>query len=68
MKNKNVPINCKTHFSLLKGFSNPDKLAKLCASYGYEACVLADINTLSGAVNFHQACKKNDIKPILGLT
>lgn len=67
MKNKNIPINCKTHFSLLKGFSNPDKLAKLCASYGYEACVLADINTLSGAVNFHQACKKNDIKPILGL-
>ena len=67
MKNKNIPINCKTHFSLLKGFSNPDRLAKLCASYGYEACVLADINTLSGAVNFSQACKNNKIKPILGM-
>jgi DNA polymerase-3 subunit alpha len=61
-----LPINCKTHFSLLKGFSKPEKLARKCAEYGHKVCVLADIKTLSGAVDFHQACTNNDIKPILG--
>ena len=61
-----LPINCKTHFSLLKGYSKTDKLAEKCAEYGYTACVLSDINTLSGAVDFHQSCKKHGIKPVIG--
>ncbi len=61
-----LPLNCKTHFSLLKGFSKPDKLAKKCVEYGYKVCVLADMNSLSGAVDFSQACKDRGIKPIIG--
>jgi len=61
-----IPINCKTHFSLLHGFCKPEKLAKLCSEYGYSACVVADIKTVSGAISFHQACRANDVKPILG--
>lgn len=61
-----LPINCKTHFSLLKGFSKTDKLAEKCAEYGYSVCVLSDINTLSGAVDFHKSCKKHGIKPVIG--
>lgn len=61
-----LPINCKTHFSLLKGYSKTDKLAKKCAEYGYSLCVLSDINTLSGVVDFHQSCKKHEIKPVIG--
>jgi len=63
---KFVPINCKTHFSLLKAFSKPKKLVEKCVEYGYEACGLADIKTVSGAVQFHQACIKKGIKPIIG--
>jgi len=63
---KFVPINCKTHFSLLKAFSKPKKLVEKCVEYGYEACGLADIKTVSGAVQFHQACMKKGIKPIIG--
>jgi DNA polymerase-3 subunit alpha len=62
----NIAINCKTHFSLLKGFCRCDDLAKRCKEYGYTSCVLADIKTISGAVDFHQACRKHGIKPIIG--
>lgn len=61
-----IPINCKTHFSLLRAFSKCDKLAKKCKEYGYKACAISDINNVSGAINFHQACRKHGIKPLLG--
>lgn len=61
-----TPINCKTHFSLQQGFCKTDKLAKRCAEYGYTACGIADLGTVSGAVEFHQECKKNGIKPVIG--
>ena len=61
-----APLNCKTHFSLLKGFSRCDQLIAKCKEYGYTACGIADIKTISGAVDFHQNCKKQGIKPILG--
>ena len=60
------PVNCKTHFSLLKGFCKPDKLVAKCADYGYQACTIADIQTISGAVSFHKACRKHNIKPLIG--
>lgn len=61
-----MPINCKTHFSLLKAFSKCDKLAEKCKEYGYKACVMADINSVSGAMEFHDSCRKHGVKPILG--
>ena len=61
-----IPINCKTHFSLLQAFSKCDKLAQKCKEYGYSACVISDIGTVSGAINFHQACRTHGIKPLLG--
>jgi len=61
-----IPINCKTHFSLLRGFCKPADLAATCKKYGYQACAIADFKTVSGAVDFHQACLDNDIKPLIG--
>ena len=66
MNFKWMPISCKTHFSLLKGFSKSEKLAKKCKEYGYSACVISDLQNVSGAVNFHQACRSHGIKPLLG--
>lgn len=60
------PLNCKTHYSLQKAFCKSGKLAKRCSDYGYKACGIADMNTLAGAVNFHQSCVKNGVKPIIG--
>ena len=61
-----IPTNCKTHFSLQQGFCKTDRLAKRCAEYGYNACGIADLGTVSGAVEFHQECKKQGVKPIIG--
>ena len=60
------PLKNFTHYSLLKGFSKPAELAKLCADNDYPACGITDYKTISGAVSFHQACKKVGIKPIIG--
>ena len=63
-----IPLNVKTHFSLQRGFSKPDKLVEKCKEFGYKACAITDINTISGAVAFYKECKKQDIKPIIGCT
>jgi len=60
------PLKNFTHYSLLKGFSKPHELAKICADNDYPACGIADYKSISGAVSFHQACKKVGIKPIIG--
>ena len=60
------PLKNFTHYSLLKGFSKPQELANMCAENEYPACGITDYKTISGAVSFHQACKKVGIKPIIG--
>ena len=60
------PLKNFTHYSLLKGFSKPHELAKVCADNDYPACGITDYKSISGAVSFHQACKKVGIKPIIG--
>ena len=61
-----IPLRNVTHYSLLKGFSKPDDIAKKCKEQGYQSCGIADYRTVSGCIEFFKACKKNGIKPILG--
>ena len=60
------PLKNFTHYSLLKGYSKPDELALKCKQNEYPACGICDYKTISGAVAFYQACKKLNIKPIIG--
>jgi len=60
------PLCNYTHYSLLRGFSKPADLVAECKNRGYVACGIADYKTISGAVSFYSACKKNDIMPIIG--
>ena len=61
-----APICNYTHYSLLRGFSKPEELAKKCSESGYKACGITDYKSISGAVSFYQACIKYNIKPIIG--
>lgn len=61
-----LALNCKTHYSLLKAFSKSKNLAQRCKEYGYTSCVIADIKTISGAMDFHKSCIDHGIKPIIG--
>ena len=63
-----TPLNNKTHFSLQRGFSKTGTLAERCKEYGYTACAITDINTISGTVSFYKECRKHKIKPIMGCT
>jgi DNA polymerase III subunit alpha len=61
-----APLCNYTHYSLLKGFSKPDKLVAKCSKNKYKACGIADYKSVSGAVAFVKSCKKHGIKPIIG--
>ncbi len=61
-----APICNYTHYSLLRGFSKPEELAKKCSENGYKACGITDYKSISGAVSFYLACIKHNIKPIIG--
>lgn len=60
------PLQNFTHYSLLRGYSKPEELAKKCKDNGYPACGICDYKTLSGAISFYKACKKAGIKPVIG--
>ena len=55
-----------SHYSLLSSTSKSRQIAKTCKDAGYSYAGITDIATISGCVNFIQACKKESIKPIIG--
>jgi DNA polymerase-3 subunit alpha len=60
------PLCNYTHYSLQRGFSKPNPLAKKCSKNFYPACGIADYKSISGAISFYQACLANNVKPIIG--
>jgi DNA polymerase-3 subunit alpha len=65
MKNY-TPLHVHSHYSLLDGLSKPSQIAKRCLDIGTQACAITDHGNISGAVQFYQVMKSNNIKPILG--
>jgi DNA polymerase-3 subunit alpha len=53
---------------LLNGSGQYEDYAKKAKFLGYKALGIAEHNTLAGTLIFQNACKKNGIKPILGIT
>ena len=60
-------LNCHTHFSLNYGTLSPEALVQAAKAKGVKALALTDINNVSGAFEFVEACKKQGIKPNLGI-
>jgi DNA polymerase-3 subunit alpha len=61
-----VPLRNHSHYSLLLSTARCNQIAEKCAKSGYKYAGLTDLGTVSGCVNFIQACKKHDLKPIIG--
>lgn len=55
-----------SHYSLLLSTSKCEQITKVCKESGYEFAGITDIATISGCVNFIQACKSDGIKAIIG--
>src|ERR687889_2008410 len=62
-----VHLHVHSEYSLLDGAANIDSLAKRAAELGQPALGLTDHGVMNGAVELYKACKKHDVKPILGL-
>lgn len=61
-----IPLHVHSHFSLLDGLSKPEQIANRCYQIGAKSCAITDHGNIAGAVQFSNAMKKKNIKPILG--
>ncbi|MGH7442292.1 MAG: PHP domain-containing protein, partial [bacterium] len=61
-----VPLHVHSEYSLLDGSIRLPDLARRCRDWGLPACALTDHGNLHGAVEFHDACLAEGVKPILG--
>ena len=60
------PLVNRTHYSILRAFTKPEALVQKAKALGYDSVGLCDIETVSGAVEFIEACKAENIRPIIG--
>lgn len=62
-----VHLHVHSHYSLLDGLSKIPDLVAIAKEQGATALALTDHGTMAGAVEFYKACKKEKIKPIIGV-
>ncbi len=60
-------LHVHSHFSLLDGACKVEELAKAAARDGQKSIALTDHGNLFGAIPFFKACKKEGIRPVLGI-
>jgi len=65
--NNYFELHNHSYFSYLDGVSRPIDMAKRAKLLGYPALALTDHAEIAGWYEFYQACKNNDIVPILGV-
>ncbi|MBN2545904.1 MAG: DNA polymerase III subunit alpha [Spirochaetes bacterium] len=61
-----VHLHNHTEYSLLDGMIKIDDLASHSKKLGMNAVAITDHGNLYGIIEFYQACKNHDIKPIVG--
>ena len=57
----------QTEYSLTQSPIKISNLVPKAKDYGYDALCMTDIDNMHGALKFYNACKKENIKPIIGL-
>jgi len=60
-------LHLHTHFSLLDGLSKIDELVERAKELGMTALAMTDHGVMYGAIEFYNACRDAEIKPIIGL-
>lgn len=61
-----VHLHCHSDYSMLDGMATIDGYVERCRELGMTAMALTDHGNMHGVVEFHDACRKAGIKPILG--
>src|SRR5690606_911949 len=60
-------LRVHTEFSLLDGACRIDALVQKAKQLGYHSLAITDKNVMYGTIPFYKACKRENIKPIIGL-
>lgn len=60
-------LEVKTSYSILSSLNKIDKLTEKAKELGYFSLAITDVNNMFGAYEFYLACRKNKIKPIIGI-
>lgn len=60
-------LHVHSHYSLLNALPKIKDLVKAAKEDGMPALALTDNGNMYGAVEFYQACKKEELKPIIGV-
>ena len=64
---KYTALQVKTSYSILDSLNSIPKLVKLAHNFGYKALAITDEDNMFGVMEFYTECRKNGIKPIIGL-
>lgn len=64
---KYTALQVKTSYSLLNSLNDIRKLVNRAKTLGYTSLAITDQNNMFGVPEFYQECKKNNLKPIIGL-
>ncbi|MDE2079496.1 MAG: DNA polymerase III subunit alpha [Patescibacteria group bacterium] len=60
-------LSAHSHYSLLDAIPQIDPLVKAASYFGMPSLALTDKNNLYGAIEFYKSCKKENVKPIIGV-
>src|SRR5882762_2875978 len=67
MTNPFVHLHVHTHYSLLDGANKIPDLVKRAKALGMDSLAITDHGCMFGVIEFFNECKKEGIKPILGM-
>ena len=62
-----VALEVKTCYSILESLNHIPKLVAKAKELGYTSLAITDTNNMFGVIEFYLECKKNNIKPIIGI-
>ena len=62
-----TPLQVKTSYSILSSLNSIQKLVLKAKEYGFKNLAITDENNMFGVMEFYLECKKNNIKPIIGI-
>jgi DNA-directed DNA polymerase III PolC len=62
-----IHLRTQSSYSFLRGLAAPEALARAAAAEGLPALGLTDHHSLTGAVEFYDACHAAGVQPVLGL-
>jgi DNA polymerase III subunit alpha len=63
-----IHLHVYSAYSLLSSTASVPELVKNARDKGFRALALTDRNVMYGTIEFYKLCKKQNIKPIIGLT